>query len=164
MTTSDAVRELAERADAVVAANKYMVLGTTAADGSPWVSPVYFTPDGHAAYYWASSPDSSHSMNIARDPRTSITIFDSSVPIGQARAVYATGRAEIVPDEELEQAATLYAGRYPELRGYRADELRAPADLRLYRLRPDAHWILIPGRDPKYGRGIDSRRPVWEDQ
>jgi len=148
-----------QRAAAVIEANKYMALGTIGADGLPWVSPVYFTPDGHKDFYWASSPDSVHSQNIAARPDVTIAIFDSSVPIGGASAVYLRADAGLVPDDELDQCATLYASRYPELRAYTADELRT--DLRLYRARATAYWLLVRGGDPDYGTGLDSRRPVW---
>jgi nitroimidazol reductase NimA-like FMN-containing flavoprotein (pyridoxamine 5'-phosphate oxidase superfamily) len=150
---------LDRRAAAVIEANKYMVLGTVGADGSPWVTPVYFTPDGHDAFYWVSSPDALHSRNLAERPDVSIAIFDSSVPIGGASAVYFRARAGQVPDDELEQCTALYASRYPELRAYTVDELHD--DIRLYRARPTAHWVLVTGGDPQYGTGIDSRRPVW---
>src|SRR5919107_3112420 len=107
---------LDRRAAAVIEANKYLVLGTVGADGLPWVTPVYFTPDGHDAFYWASSPDALHSRNLAERPDVSIAIFDSSVPIGGASAVYFRGQAGPVPDDELEECARLYASRYPELR------------------------------------------------
>ncbi|MEU4294550.1 pyridoxamine 5'-phosphate oxidase family protein [Kribbella sp. NPDC026596] len=152
---------LDQRAAAVIEANKYMTLGTVDADGLPWVTPLYFTPDGHADFYWASSPEALHSKNIATTSDVSIAIFDSSVRIGGASAVYFRARASLVPDEELEACATLYTSRYPELRAYGVDELRSPADLRLYRAHAAAHWLLVRGSDPDYGTGIDSRRPVW---
>jgi nitroimidazol reductase NimA-like FMN-containing flavoprotein (pyridoxamine 5'-phosphate oxidase superfamily) len=150
---------LDQRAAAVIEANKYLTLGTVDADGLPWVTPVYFTPDGHTAFYWASSPDAVHSRNLTDRPAVSIAIFDSSVRIGGGSAVYFRAHAELVPDDQLEQRATLYASRYPELRSYTADELRT--DLRLYRARPTAHWLMVRGSDPDYGTGLDSRRPVW---
>jgi nitroimidazol reductase NimA-like FMN-containing flavoprotein (pyridoxamine 5'-phosphate oxidase superfamily) len=150
---------LDRRAAAVIEANKYLVLGTVGADGLPWVTPVYFTPDGHDAFYWVSSPDALHSRNLAERPDVSIAIFDSSVPIGGASAVYFRAQAGEVPDDELEQYVALYASRYPELRAYTVDELHD--DIRLYRARPTAHWVLVTGRDPQYGTGLDSRRPVW---
>ncbi len=152
---------LDRRAAAVIEANKYMTLGTVDADGLPWVTPVYFTPDGHDDFYWASSPDALHSLNIAAAPDITIAIFDSSVRIGGASAVYLRARAELVPDDELDRCAALYTSRYPELRAYGVDELRPPAELRLYRARATAHWLLVRGGDPDYGTGIDSRRPVW---
>jgi nitroimidazol reductase NimA-like FMN-containing flavoprotein (pyridoxamine 5'-phosphate oxidase superfamily) len=152
---------LDRRAAAVIEANKYLTLGTVDADGLPWVTPVYFTPDGHSDFYWASSPEALHSKNIAITPDVSIAIFDSSVRIGGASAVYLRARASVVPDDELDACAALYTSRYPELRAYGVNELRAPADLRLYRARATAHWILVRGSDPDFGTGIDSRRPVW---
>ncbi|MET9274449.1 pyridoxamine 5'-phosphate oxidase family protein [Kribbella sp. NPDC003557] len=150
---------LDRRAAAVIEANKYLVLGTVGADGLPWVTPVYFTPDGHDAFYWVSSPDALHSRNVAERPDVSIAIFDSSVPIGGASAVYCRARAAQVPEDELERCVALYAARYPELRAYSVEELHD--DIRLYRARPTEHWILVTGGDPQYGTGIDSRRPVW---
>ncbi|WP_327636442.1 pyridoxamine 5'-phosphate oxidase family protein [Kribbella sp. NBC_00482] len=150
---------LDRRAAAVIEANKYMALGTVGADGLPWVTPVYFTPDGHDTFYWASSPNSLHSRNLAERPDVSIAIFDSTVPIGGASAVYFRAKAALVPDDELEACATLYSSRHAELRAFSADELRD--DLRLYRARATEHWILVTGRDPEYGTGLDSRRPVW---
>ncbi|TCC31404.1 pyridoxamine 5'-phosphate oxidase family protein [Kribbella sindirgiensis] len=150
---------LDRRATAVIEANKYLALGTVGADGLPWVTPVYFTPDGHDTFYWASSPNSLHSRNLAERPDVSIAIFDSSVPIGGASAVYFRAQAALVPDDELDAAATIYSSRYAELRRYTADELRD--DLRLYRARATEHWVLVTGRDPEYGTGLDSRRPVF---
>jgi uncharacterized protein YhbP (UPF0306 family) len=152
---------LDQRAAAVIEANKYLVLGTVDAEGLPWVTPVYFTPDGHTDFYWVSSPDSEHSRNVARNPTVSIAIFDSSVPIGGASAVYLRAHVDEVPDAELDRCAALYSDRLPELRTFTPDDLRAPADLRLYRARATDHWVLVRGRDPEYGTGIDSRRPVW---
>jgi uncharacterized pyridoxamine 5'-phosphate oxidase family protein len=152
---------LDQRAAAVIDANKYMTLATVDADGRPWVTPVYFTPDGHSDFYWVSSPEAEHSRNVARNPDVSIVIHDSSVAVGQASAVYLRARVELVPDDELERCAAFYSGRLAGLRVFGPDELRAPADLRLYRARATDHWILVRGGDPDYGTGIDSRRPVW---
>ena len=150
---------LDQRAAAVVEDNKYLALGTVGADGMPWVTPVYYTPDEHRAFYWASSPDALHSQNIAANPEVSIAIFDSSVRIGGASAVYFRARAQLVPEAELSSCAALYASRYPELRSYTAEELSG--DLRLYRAVVSAAWVLVRGGDPDFGAGIDSRRPVW---
>jgi len=154
---ADDLSDLEELARSVIDANKYMVLGTADGDGLPHVSPVYFTPDRHRDLYWVSSPESRHSKNIASRPEVSIVVFDSQVPIGGAKAVYMAARAELVPDHELEQRARFYCGRYPELRTFGPDDLRSPADLRLYRARVHEHSVLVRGSDPKRGRGVDSR-------
>ncbi|AXK34593.1 pyridoxamine 5'-phosphate oxidase family protein [Streptomyces armeniacus] len=151
---------LRNRARGVVDANKYMALGTADETGSPWVSPVYFTPDSYSDFYWVSSPEARHSLNIAGRPEVSIVIFDSSVPIGSAEAVYVTALAEEVPVRELERCAEVYGVRLPEARRIAPDELRAPADLRLYRASATDQSLLIRGGDPDFGRGVDSRLPV----
>lgn len=152
--------ELETRATAVIEANKYLTLATVDDAGHPWATPVYFTPDGHRHVYWASSPDARHSRNIAANPAVSIAIFDSTVAIGQGKAVYFTADAHVVPDAELPECARLYAARLPELREFTPEELRT--DLRLYRATVTEAWILIRAGDPDYGTGIDSRLPVWQ--
>jgi nitroimidazol reductase NimA-like FMN-containing flavoprotein (pyridoxamine 5'-phosphate oxidase superfamily) len=149
--------DLVELARSVIDANRYMVLGTADADGLPHVSPVYFTPVRHRDLYWVSSPRSRHSANVASRPEVSIVVFDSQVPIGGAQAVYMAARAELVPDAELEECARVFSGRYPELKEFGPDDLRAPADLRLYRARVHEHSVLVRGSDPRRGRGVDSR-------
>jgi hypothetical protein len=34
----------------IVDANQYMTLGTADASGRPWVSPVWYAPEGYAAF------------------------------------------------------------------------------------------------------------------
>ena len=147
-------------ARAVIEANKYMTLATADDAGRPWASPVYYTPEGHDVFYWASSPDSVHSRNLAQRPELSIVIFDSQAEIGAAEAVYMLARADIVPDDELDRCAATYGSRFPELRVFRPDELRAPAQLRLYRARVAEHSVLVRGSDPELGRGVDTRLVV----
>ncbi|MGH3356848.1 MAG: pyridoxamine 5'-phosphate oxidase family protein [Nocardioidaceae bacterium] len=154
------IPELDDLARGIIDANKYMTLGTADAHGRPWVSPVYFTPDGYADLYWASSPDARHSRNVAERSDVSIVVFDSQVPIGGAQAVYMTARAEPVAESDLRRCGELFAGRYPELRVYTPDELRSPAPLRLYRAVVSEHSVLIRGSDPVHGRGVDSRITV----
>jgi hypothetical protein len=144
-------------ARAVIEANKYMTLATADAAGRPWASPVYYTPEGHDVFYWVSSPDSVHSRNLAQRPELSIVIFDSQAPIGAAEAVYMVARADIVPDHELERCAATYGSRFPELRVFQPNELRGPAELRLYRANVAEHSVLVRGSDPEFGRGVDTR-------
>lgn len=152
---------LESRAEAVIAANKYMTLATVDSEGRPWATPVYFTPDGHEHFYWVSGPQARHSRNIAANPEVSIAIFDSSVSIGHAQAVYVSATAHLVPEDELADRAAFFSGRYPELREFTADELRAPGDLRLYRATATDAWALVAARDPENTSGIDERHPLW---
>jgi nitroimidazol reductase NimA-like FMN-containing flavoprotein (pyridoxamine 5'-phosphate oxidase superfamily) len=155
--TDEARDRLSARARAVIDANKYLTLSTADADGRPWSTPVYFTPDGYRDLYWVSSPDARHSRNIAVRPEVAVVVFDSHVPIGGAEAVYLAATADLVPDDELERCARLYSSRVPELKHFPPDELRAPAAFRLYRATVTEASVLVRGGDPELGTGVDSR-------
>jgi uncharacterized protein YhbP (UPF0306 family) len=140
--------------------NLYLALGTADASGVPWVSPVYFTPHQYSAFYWASSPDTRHSTNIAARAEVSIAIFDSRAIVGTAEAVYISATARQVPDDEVAAAAAIYNSRLPEAKRFEAADLAAPGLFRLYRATATEHSILIRGGDPEYGTGADSRLVV----
>jgi hypothetical protein len=72
-----------------------MTLGTADGDGRPWVSPVYYAPEGYAEFYWVSSPKATHSRNIAARLEVSIVIFDSRTPIGSGQGVYVSACAGV---------------------------------------------------------------------
>jgi nitroimidazol reductase NimA-like FMN-containing flavoprotein (pyridoxamine 5'-phosphate oxidase superfamily) len=122
----------------IIDANKYMTLGTGDADGHPWVSPVYFTPDGYTDLYWISRPEARHSRNIAVRPDVSIVVFDSTVPLFGGEAVYVSARAGLVPDDEVERCTEIYNARLPELRPFRSDQ-----PFRLYRARATEMFVLV---------------------
>ena len=68
--------------------------------GLPWPSPVWYAHSGYREFFWASSPLTRHSRNLAERPQTGIVIFDSHVPAGTAQAVYMKATAaEVTPDE-----------------------------------------------------------------
>lgn len=150
---------LEARAEAVIAANRYLTLATVDGAGRPWATPVYFTPDGHEHFYWVSSPDAAHSRNITEHPDVSIVIFDSTVAIGKGQAVYFAATAQQVPEDELADRAKFYASRYPELREFTPEELHD--DIRLYRASVTEAWILVSAWDSENISGVDERRAIW---
>jgi nitroimidazol reductase NimA-like FMN-containing flavoprotein (pyridoxamine 5'-phosphate oxidase superfamily) len=153
-------RDLAAEARAVIDGTRYAVLGTADADGNPWTTPVYVSHDGYAAFYWVSSPAARHSVNIAVRPQVSAVVFDSQVPVGGAEAVYVSGTAAQVLDDELERCAPIFQSR-DGFTDFGADQLRADdAPLRLYRLVADEHFLLVRGSDPLTPQEIDGRVPV----
>ncbi len=95
--SDDFLRHQAKR---VLDQNRYMTLGTTEADGRPRVSPVYYTHDDYRDVYWVSSPEATHSQNLAARPDVVAVVFDSTATVGNTAAVYLTGRARMVPDAE----------------------------------------------------------------
>ena len=131
-------------ARAVIDANAYMVLATADADGQPWATPVWFAHDDLRAFLWVSRPQRRHSANVAVRPRIAITVFDSTVPIGGAAAVYAEADAAQVGADGLEPALAIYSER-SERHGGRAwttADVTGAAPLRLYRAEVVALYVL----------------------
>ena len=144
----------------IIDSNRYMTIATIGDDGHPWATPVYFTPDGYTDFYWISSPETEHSKNIAERSEVGIVIFDSTVPIGGAEAVYIRARAAQVPHPTPEECAVAFRRRFEPVKDFTPEELREPAPFRLYRATAEQHWVLIRGSDPVWGRGTDSRLAI----
>ena len=153
--------DLDEMARSVIDTNRYLTLGTTEPDHRPRVSPVYFTHVGYQTFYWVSSPDARHSRNVAARPEVAIVIFDSTAEIGEGRAVYIGATASMVADDELPRGcAEAFADVAPGVKRFQPHDLSGDAALRLYRAHAATWEVHVPGRDPAYGVGIDTRREV----
>jgi uncharacterized pyridoxamine 5'-phosphate oxidase family protein len=144
----------------VIDGNLYMTLATLDPDGAPRLSPVYYTPARYTDLYWVSSPDAHHSRNLHERPEVQIVIFDSSVAVGQAEAVYLAARARQVPDEQLDAVLGEAFGGRGGARAFKRDELTGDGDLRLYVATATSCEVLVRGGDPRYGRGTDTRLPA----
>ena len=123
-------------ARAILDANHYMTLGTADADGRPWVSPVFFAADRYRDLYWISSPEATHSRNLAARPELSIVVFDSQAPVGTGQAVYMAATAAELSGAELDQGLQVYPGERGLAAGARAKtppDVLAPSLYRLYR-------------------------------
>jgi hypothetical protein len=77
--------ELGAIVKAIIDTNLYMTLGTADEDGRPWVSPVYYASEGYAVFYWVSSPEATHSRNLAARPEVCIGVFEPRVPVGSGQ-------------------------------------------------------------------------------
>jgi nitroimidazol reductase NimA-like FMN-containing flavoprotein (pyridoxamine 5'-phosphate oxidase superfamily) len=158
---SGADPRLTRIAHRVLDTTRYLVLGTVEQDGSARVSPVYFTHDGYRDLYWVSSPLSTHSQNLQRDPRVSIVVFDSTVLPRETQAVYVTGSAAEVPAAGLEDACRrASAGVGEGASAFTADEVSGAAPLRLYRATVGTAEVHIRGGESPSGSGRDRRLPV----
>ncbi|QXC62220.1 pyridoxamine 5'-phosphate oxidase family protein [Aquihabitans sp. G128] len=155
--TDDDRRDLAAQARRIVAANRYLTLSTADADGRPWVTPVYFTPEDDHRYLWVSSPTARHSRNIEARREVAFAIFDSTVGIGHGEAVYVDATAALVADDEVDAVTATFTARYPELASTTVDDLRGPGLLRLYRAVATETSVLLRGGDPRNAHGIDTR-------
>jgi nitroimidazol reductase NimA-like FMN-containing flavoprotein (pyridoxamine 5'-phosphate oxidase superfamily) len=99
---ADRHADLDEMARRVIDANLYMTLGTQDPDGSPRLSPVFYTAARYTDFYWLSSPQAQHSRNLAERPELQIVIFDSTADVGRGEAVYVTATARQVEAHEVD--------------------------------------------------------------
>jgi pyridoxine/pyridoxamine 5'-phosphate oxidase len=160
----DQQRDLGAIASAIIDANLYMTLATVDGDGRPWVSPVFYATKDYAEFYWISSPETTHSRNLALHPHVSMVVFDSKVPAYSGQAVYMAATAAQLAGEEVDRGVEVYPG--PAERGARAmrpEQLQPPSPYRLYRAVASQHWILCPreaGPCAVHGRAFDHRITV----
>ena len=143
--------EMTDRARAILAGNRYAVIGTATPSGEPWVSPVYFVNLGLRALLWLSRPAARHSALIAENHRIAVTVFDSTVPMGGATAFYAMATAGLCPDGDLppqleEFSIRSVAEGFP---AWRPDQVTGDAALRLYRAEITEAWLLPAEEGPE---------------
>src|SRR5215475_5621403 len=127
----------------IIEGNRYLVLATADAAGRPWSSPVYFAHIGFSEFFWVSSPDVTHSRNIAVRPEVGIVVFDSQMPIGTGQGVYMSAAAELLEGGQTARGVEAFSRR-SVAHGAGLDVLARPfpAGMRLYRATADSHWIL----------------------
>jgi nitroimidazol reductase NimA-like FMN-containing flavoprotein (pyridoxamine 5'-phosphate oxidase superfamily) len=137
-------QDLAVLAREIVDSNRYMTLATADGDGRPWAAPVWYAHEGYTDFLWVSRPEARHSRNLASRPKLAIVIFDSTVPVGGAQAVYIEGLAEELSGAERERGIAIYSHK-SEAHGageWRGADVIAPAPHRLYRARASEHFVL----------------------
>jgi Pyridoxamine 5'-phosphate oxidase len=136
----------------IIEASRYLVLATADAAGRPWSSPVYFAHIGFTEFLWVSSPDVTHSRNIAVRPEVGIVIFDSQVPIGAGQGLYMSATAKLLEDGETAQGIEAFSRRSVAHGGleWTSKDVRPGAGLRLFRATADAHWILAKDGRPDH--------------
>jgi Pyridoxamine 5'-phosphate oxidase len=146
----DRNRDLGAIARAIVDSNLYMTLAIADENGRPWASPVWYASSGYAEFYWVSSPEATHSRNLAARPEMAIVIFDSRAPVGTGQAVYASAVAEELSGADLDRGIGVFsrasvAGGAGE---WGPEDVQAPAPHRLYRTIATGHWVLDPDEGP----------------
>src|SRR5712664_2192784 len=80
----------------IIEASRYLVLATADAAGRPWSSPVYFAHIGFTKFFWVSSPEATHSRNIAVRPEVGIVVFNSQVAVSTGQGVYMSAIARLL--------------------------------------------------------------------
>jgi hypothetical protein len=156
MATDMSATGAVQTARDIIEANRYLVLATADAAGRPWSSPVYFAQTGFTEFFWVSSPEATHSQNIAVRPEVSIAIFDSQVAIGTGQGLYMSAIAKLLEDDETPRPIEAFSRRSVAHGGleWTSQDVRASTGMRLYRAIADSHWILAKDGRP------DLRIPV----
>jgi hypothetical protein len=146
----------AQTASDIIEASRYLVLATADAVGRPWSSPVYFAHIGFAEFFWVSSPDVTHSRNIAVRPEVGIVIFDSQAAVGAGQGVYMSATAKLLESGETAPGIEAFSRRSVAHGGpeWTSADVRPGTGLRLYQATADSHWILANDGRP------DHRIPV----
>ena len=160
-------KRLDDLARTIIDSNRYMALGTADPDGHPWVSPVWFASEDYKHFHWVSSPDARHSRNVAARPEVAIAIFDSTVPVGGAQAVYMSGRAEELTDTELEHGIEVF-GRLSEEDDEDVEVFSRRRAAAVSSFASTGHGIEAlcadPRPRPRLRTGVDRREPVTPSQ
>ena len=148
---------LASMARRIVEANMYMTIATANAEGRPWVSPVWFAPDSQSEFLWVSAPEARHSRNIVLRLEVAIVIFDSTVPVGAAEALYLDAVAEQLSGDGLDRAIATYSRRSRACgaRAWEPADVLPPAAFRLYRATASSQSVLGP-RDERLPVTVDA--------
>jgi pyridoxine/pyridoxamine 5'-phosphate oxidase len=144
--------QAAQIAREVIDANQYMVLATADATGHPWSSPVYFAHAGYREFIWVSSPDATHSRNLATRPAVSIVIFNSQAPIGAGQGVYMSATATQVDSGDLDRTIEIFSQRSLAHGGatWTVADVTSDSGLRLYHATVEQHWILAKDGKPDH--------------
>ncbi|GAA1832751.1 hypothetical protein GCM10009836_08590 [Pseudonocardia ailaonensis] len=128
----------------VLAANAYLTLATADRDGRPWATPVWFADRDCREFVWVSRPGARHSLNIAARADVGIVVFDSTVAVGGAAAVYVEALAEQVGPDRLADALAVYNRRTQEqgIGSWGEADVTGAARFRLYRAQATRVHVL----------------------
>jgi nitroimidazol reductase NimA-like FMN-containing flavoprotein (pyridoxamine 5'-phosphate oxidase superfamily) len=140
--------------------NIHMTVATADADGTPWVSPVFFVSDDDYDLYWTSWKNARHSQNIRSNPKAGIVIYEAeaSRPV---QAVYiAATVVEITEPAEVAAAIEVMRGRpQPERWMINSfEDVSGDGPWRIYRAHPRTIEVRSEAEDG--GLPIVTREPA----
>lgn len=127
----------------IICQNLYMTIATVDTNCLPSATPVFFATDETFRYfYWISSLNAIHSINISNNQKISIVIFDSTIKHGDGIGVYASGVAEPLYDlDEITKADNFMKIKLGIKDERTADYYCSPNPRRMYKFVYDQMWI-----------------------
>ncbi|MFN4894804.1 MAG: pyridoxamine 5'-phosphate oxidase family protein [Pseudomonadota bacterium] len=96
-----------EKARAIIRANRYMSLATSAG-GEPWVAPVAYAYDEHFNLFWYSEKTAQHSRHIEINDSVVVAIFNSQASSDEVDGLQISGKAAEVAPSQLPTIVELY--------------------------------------------------------
>jgi len=165
-TIIDKIRE-------TIRSNNYLTLGTVDLSGlNPLATPVFFACNTdfsdlylvaksdsrfiECRFYWISSIQSHHSINIKHNSHTSIVIFDSTAKLGDGFGVFMIGTSKIMVDhDEIKMADEMMRVKCNSNEIRSVDYYCDPHPRRIYEFTPTEIWINTCV--PQDGQSIDQR-------
>ena len=124
----------------IIESMRYLTVSTTDESGNAMAAPVWFTFDDKLNFYWWSPINSKHSINIARDHRGYVTIFDSNAPEGDGLGVYAQCDIRVVDDSELNEVIESY-NNTTSIFKLSIENCSGKAPTRIYKATPSKIWL-----------------------
>ena len=128
----------------IIDENSYATLATADVDGRPWATPVWFAERGLRQYVWVSRTTRRHSQNVAQRAEIALVVFDSTVQVGSANAVYVEATAGQVPDHELGAALAVFNAKCEAsgLSTWDTSKVSGDAPHQLYLATASQVWVL----------------------
>jgi hypothetical protein len=157
------MEERIDRARQLLAEIHHIAISTVNADGSPHSSPLFMAFDDKLCAYWASRTGTQHSINIGRDPRIFMVVFDSRAGKG---GLYIRARAEAIEGaSDAADALRLLSSLKQRLGGTMGDlaMYTANSGQRLYKAVPETLWINSSEKDANGAIVRDSRCEISVD-
>jgi hypothetical protein len=151
-------RERLDSARQVFASIHHVVIATASADAQPHNTPVFGTFDDAFNMFWASSPQSVHSQNIAANPAVFIVVFNSQT--GKGGGVYIKAHAQQL-DQEADIAKALAVIKNKTGRDVGGTErFIGQSPQRFYRANPEGMWVNMSEKDDQGHIIIDRRYQI----
>jgi hypothetical protein len=149
--------DLRSRVQAFLIRHNTMTLATVNAAGAVQAAAVFYAADEALNLIFVSSPNSRHSVNLARQPLVAATIQTDNQAWQTIQGVQVEGTAQMVEGAaELVHAVQIYVRRFEFLRGLLDGAASGPAVLRgplassrFYVLRPA--WIRLIDNTQGFG-------------
>jgi len=127
---------------------------STAPDGAPRSTPLFYTVDDDLRLYWFSSASSEHSRTLRRNPEAAVAIYRPTDEWRKIQGVQMRGVVSAVSDRERRRAVS---AAYSERFGLGAFFKTAMARARLYVFEPT--WIRYVDNTKRFGYRFEIRLP-----